>query len=257
MYFLDRLNTDNLFSLNFDNLAIGVDYKAMTIALAPPSGSPVNAPQPPGPLFANIDGDAGDNVLFGTNAADVINGFGGNDTLDGGTGSGVVSDGNDIINGGDGDDSIVYSATSTGSSNVDTNDGGNGNDTFSVTNLAASSFTFAVDLTAGEFTFGTFGGTVRGTLINIENVSYSGLADFDIRGDGGANILTATGDTVNIIEGMGGNDDINAGGGQDTVDAGAGNDIIRDTQGARPADNDVYDGGTGKDRSRISKASKT
>jgi len=258
MYFLDRFNADTLFSLNFDGLNLNSSFYALGMALDAPSfielspgDSPVNAPSPPGPLFADIDGTAGDDVLNGTSSADTINGFGGNDTIDGGLG-------NDIINGGDGDDVIIFSATNTSTSNSDTMDGGAGIDTFQVTSISAPG-TRAVDLTAGEFLLGTFGGDIRGTLTNIENVEYSGTTNFDIRGDGGANILTVTGDSVNIIEGMGGNDTINAGGGQDVVDAGAGNDLIIDDN-AWPSDgseDDSYDGGTGIDTIDVSQGSGT
>ena len=194
----------------------------------------------------------GDNDIQGNGGDDIINAGGGDDTINGGAGS-------DIIDAGDGDDIITYSTVGTTGSNIDDNDGGLGTDTFVINNIATN--LHAVDLAAGTFVLGSLsGGTLRGTLTNIENLTVSG--GVDMRGDGGDNVLTATGTLLtdtNNIEGMGGNDTIiagagndtiNAGEGHDIVDAGDGDDIITDTENSPPLagqNNDSYDGGLGTD----------
>src|SRR5690606_27587163 len=59
-----------------------------------------------GPISGGAALDNGDNVFTGTDAADAIDGLGGNDTLSGLGGNDVIygGDGNDIIDGGAGDD---------------------------------------------------------------------------------------------------------------------------------------------------------
>ena len=194
----------------------------------------------------------GDNDIQGNDGDDIINAGGGDDTIDGGAGS-------DTIDAGGGDDIITFAATGTSGGNIDDNDGGAGTDTFVINNIFTNQH--AVDLTAGTFVFGDLtGGTLRGTLTNIENLTVSG--GVDMRGDGGDNVLTATGTLLsdsNDIEGMGGddtiiagggNDTINAGEGYDSVDAGDGDDVITDTENSAPLaglNNDSYDGGLGTD----------
>jgi len=77
MYFLDRFHADTLFSLNFDGLNLNSSFYALDMALDAPSfieltpdDNPVNAPTPPGPLFAVINGTAGDDNLVGTASPD-------------------------------------------------------------------------------------------------------------------------------------------------------------------------------------------
>ncbi|MBI5566980.1 MAG: ExeM/NucH family extracellular endonuclease, partial [Chloroflexi bacterium] len=76
-------------------------------------------------LPATIVGTPGDDVLYGTNGADVIAGLGGNDTIYGGNDDDVICGyaGNDTLIGGNGHDTLI------GSYGNDGLDGGNGNDT--------------------------------------------------------------------------------------------------------------------------------
>ncbi len=75
-------------------------------------------------LPATIIGTPGDDVIYGTNAADVIVGLGGNDTIYAGNGDDVIcgNAGSDTIYGGNGNDTLF------GSFGNDSLDGGNGND---------------------------------------------------------------------------------------------------------------------------------
>ncbi|MEP3888887.1 MAG: calcium-binding protein [Hellea sp.] len=262
MYFLDRFNSDNLFSFNFDALDVSSSFKAMDMALAAPrftelsplqgvaleaevlgevietvevvesvetsesagdSVAPddgVNAPTPPGPLFAIINGTAGNDVLNGTASPDTINGLAGNDTIDGGGGA-------DTINGGDGDDYMIL-MWNQGSDDFF---GGAGSDTL---DLSDPNFTGGLnfDLQAGTYQFGTADSVenVRGTQ-NSDNITGSSAAN-DLRGNDGN-------DTINAL---GGNDTIYDGNGDDVVDGGAGNDTFVMGQGA-----DTLNGGTGND----------
>ncbi len=75
-------------------------------------------------LAATIIGTNGDDVIVGTNKADVIVTFGGNDTITGGNGADVICSGfgDDVIDGGNGKDYIDAGAGD------DVVDGGNGKD---------------------------------------------------------------------------------------------------------------------------------
>ena len=169
--------------------------------------SPVLAP--PGPLFAIINGDGGDNILNGTSSADVIHGNGGNDTINGlGTADQIFGDA--------GNDTMIL-VNGQGSDNFD---GGTGIDT-----LDFSGFTTAVtfDLAAGTYSFGD--------AISIENV-IAGSANDTIIGTSGANDL----------DGRGGNDNISGGNGADIINGGDGNDLL---EGG--FDDDTINGGAGND----------
>ncbi|HCK65085.1 MAG TPA: hypothetical protein DHW49_02365 [Anaerolineae bacterium] len=75
-------------------------------------------------LPVTIVGTTGDDIIYGTNGADVIVGLGGNDVIYGGNGNDVIcgGSGDDIIEGGNGNDTLI------GGFGNDTLDGGNGND---------------------------------------------------------------------------------------------------------------------------------
>ena len=277
MYFLDRFNAESLLSLDFDNLDMNLSYMAMDVAIAAPRyislpiapDDSVNAPTPPGPLFANIDGTPGnDNPLNGTNDADVINGLEGDDVINGLDGDDVIDGGggalagtsavtgNDIINGGAGNDTIIYSRSSTGSTDVDTNDGGTGIDTFIISEDLSGRF---INLATGLWGNGTLAspGSTRGTLVNIENVSV--FSNTEVQGDANDNVIIGEGAFDNLFNGGGGNDTINGGDGQDIIDGGSGNDtfINDDAYPGSGAQDDSYNGGTGIDTIDLSQGSGT
>ena len=164
----------------------------------------------------SINGMNGNDTIVGGLGDDTLNGGDGDDTIFGGTGLvDNVNSGVDTINGGAGNDTVIYSRTSSGTLDVDSNDGGDDIDTFVLQNIIG---TRLVDLALGAWTTGNINvqGSVRGTLVNFENVTVSG--DVHVRGDAGNNVITATDPTgTNFIEGGLGDDTLDGGGGTDTA----------------------------------------
>ena len=210
----------------------------------------------------DVDFSSGnDYVLFGGNGDDELTRSGsGDDELNGGAGNDVLDGGggDDIIRGGAGDDTIVFSETNTSATNIDTNIGGEGVDTFRINNLNMTDETYAVDLALGQFNYvGSgaqtgFGGTLRGTLDGIENVTITSDANINVRGDSGDNVIVSTSLTaVNVLQGGFGFDTIDGGGGDDIISGGAGGDMLFGGAGndflAGDQQNDILDGGTGAD----------
>ncbi|WP_245283764.1 calcium-binding protein [Bradyrhizobium sp. URHD0069] len=187
----------------------------------------------------SLYGEAGDDLIFGGSGNDIVDGgadddviFGdaGNDTLMGGLG-------NDVIKGGADNDTFVVQATGDGR---DSYDGGDGIDT-----LDYSALNLAVNLTLkdGVTTYQT------DTIENIENVIGGSAAD-KLTGNSLDNVLTGNaGDDT--LKGGAGNDILNGGGGLDSLDGGADNDLLFGglnndiLKGA--AGNDHLDGGDGCD----------
>jgi RTX calcium-binding nonapeptide repeat (4 copies) len=169
--------------------------------------------------------DGGNNVIIGRtgNSADIIYGFGGNDTLTGGGG-------NDQLIGGSGDDTVDFSY-----------------------DAALGGFNGVyVDLGGGAALdgFGSYD-----TLNSIENVIgtnslYPGFSPYSdlIFGSSGAN----------VIQGLGGNDYIEGFGGIDSLFGQTGNDIISGGDGADTivfgTGNDYVFGGNGTDSFYIQNA---
>ncbi|MEM8686901.1 MAG: tandem-95 repeat protein, partial [Pseudomonadota bacterium] len=195
-----------------------------------------------------IRGDDASNTIVGTSGADHIVGGGNDDTLSGGGWNDYIAgdDGDDIISGdagydqlfgGEGDDTISGGSEDDilyGGMGDDDLDGGADNDTaaFNLDNAAV-----VANLTTGIAT-----GQGNDTLVNIENLTGSSLAD-TLTGDGGANILRgAAGDDT--ISGMAGDDTIEGGEGDDTMSGGTGNDLFFIT-GDGSHGEDIVDGGAG------------
>jgi hypothetical protein len=143
------------------------------------------------------------NIIIGNVGSDYLVGFGGNDTLTGGTGAA------NTLQGGLGDDTYVLSALGDTALEF----AGEGNDTV------------RTDL------------SVHTLRVNIENMVYTGVGPFTGTGNASANTITggAGNDTLN---GAGGADIINGGGGSDLIiqsstagsdfiDGGADSDTIR------------------------------
>ena len=145
-----------------------------------------------------------------TNFENLISG-GGNDIITGTAGSNVISTG-------DGNDTII-DLQAMGPADDDVYNGGNGIDTLVHDLNWVSTVTF--DLTAG---FAMLNGSNRDQLISIENLTVGGSAT--VIGSAVANVLTVNGTGANVINGLAGNDTIDAGDGNDTIDGGAGNDTI-------------------------------
>jgi Ca2+-binding RTX toxin-like protein len=142
----------------------------------------------------NLVGSDYSDTLIGTSEANVLQGGGGDDVLRGGGGA-------DILDGGDGSDTADYATSSAG---------------------------VAIDLAAGTAT----GGDATGdTLISIENVIGSAMADI-LTGDAGANRLV----------GGAGDDLLTGRGGADTLDGGIGNDTASYAGSAAPVQIDLSAG---------------
>ena len=182
--------------------------------------SPLYAPD--GPLFANITGTTGNDILNGTGAVDTINGLGGNDILNGLGGNDILNGGlgQDQVNGGDGDDLLIDDQGNTSASDADVYDGGAGIDTLEYT-FGPLANVFAFNLATGEQ---TFIGIVIDTFSNIENLTVNGAVI--VIGDGADNVLTIIGTGNNTIDGGAGNDTIIDGGGDDTLIGGLGTDLL-------------------------------
>ena len=195
-----------------------------------------------------IDGGADNDSLFGEAGDDLILGGSGDDTVDGGTDDDVIYGdagndkligglGNDTIKGGADNDTFVIQATDDGR---DSYDGGDGIDT-----LDYSALNTAVNLTLkdGVTTYQT------DMIENVENI-IGGSAGDRLTGNSFDNVLTgnAGDDTLNggagndTLDGGVGNDTLNGGVGDDLLLGGAGDDILKGAAG-----NDHLEGGDGND----------
>lgn len=167
--------------------------------------------------FENVEASFGNDKIYGTDGANIINlgagddfaqGFGGNDVITGG-------DGADILMGMDGDDRIIIDQFDTWFS------GGAGVDTLVFTGQGALNYSLA----QGEF----------------ENVD-AGAGDDIIYGTDGANVINL-GAGNDYAQGFAGNDTINGGDGADELQGMEGNDYLNGGAG-----NDTLIGGSGVDR---------
>jgi hypothetical protein len=165
-------------------------------------------------LPATIVGTTGDDVLFGTNGADVIAGLGGNDIIYGGNGDDVICGyaGDDTLNGGNGNDTLV------GSYGNDILSGSNGDDTL-------------IDSDGNDVLDGGNG-----------NDSLTGGDDIDMLYGKNGN---------DVLDGGSGEDTLTGGNGNDTLSGGAGDDALigengSDTLTGGP-EGDSFSGGLGVD----------
>jgi Ca2+-binding RTX toxin-like protein len=171
----------------------------------------------------------GNDVLYGTSAADELHGLDGNDSIYGGLGNDklfgdagddylVGGDGNDTVDGGSGNDRLM-----AGNGN-DIFIGGTGSDTLDYSTMTTSGG-ITVDLTSG---YNNAGDTISG----IENLVGTAFSDI-LNGDANNNTLTG-GSGGDWLFGQAGNDIIDGGAGDDNLMGGDGVDYIY--------------GGTGSDR---------
>jgi Ca2+-binding RTX toxin-like protein len=173
------------------------DLQASDIAgiIALYGAAPAGPPQP----------TPGNDVLYGTAAADEMNGLDGNDELYGLAANDLLygQQGNDRLYGGDGDDLLV------GGAGADVLTGGSGRD-----EAAYHTGTVAIDV---NLTLGTsHGGDAEGDLFgSVENIIGTPLGD------------TIVGDNAdNWLYGLAGNDRMWGGTGDDILNGGAGADIL-------------------------------
>ncbi len=165
------------------------------------------------------DGYGGTDTMTGVDGVFILTGSG-DDTIVGSAGHDLINAGIgwDNVDAGAGDDTIVSSAagSATPPDGNDVFNGGEGNDTLS---FAGGEREFYVNLGDGVASADTMGAD---TLISIENVIGGELAD-DITGDDSGNRLEGrNGDDV--LNGAGGNDVLIGGAGNDTFNGGDGVD---------------------------------
>lgn len=171
-----------------------------------------------------INAGNSDDVVTGTNNADVINGGTGNDTIYG-------LDGNDVIDGGAGADNLY---------------GGAGDDTFLVSadpiyadNFDGGAGVDTVQATANNVVIGLTG------MNSIEVFSSGGFSNVTVAGTTAADNLDFTGKTFVgsiVLSGLAGNDTITGSEGADTIKGDAGTDTLNGGAG-----NDILDGGADVD----------
>ena len=184
-----------------------------------------------GSAFADqLTGDGGVNDLVGGAGNDILRGDGGDDRLDGGEGADILfgGAGGDLIIGGAGLDFVSYTDATTG---------------------------ITLDLLDGSQNAGD---AVGDTLVQIENLVGSNLADTILGGNVANTIFGRAGNDVidgrggaDLLRGEGGADELIGGAGFDRLEGGAGNDTLR---GGSQADElfgeagaDILFGGAGSD----------
>lgn len=208
---------------------------------------------------AQINAGAGVSVtLTGWSGVERVNGFTGNDTVDGSSLTGDIllfgSDGNDaltggagndVLIGGNGDDTLIGGAGDDqllGNAGNDTFEGGAGNDVFFVGETGDVVTDGGADFDKVVVT-DTNGITLSiGAWLNVERIN--GLT--------GDDTIDATGMSTGIImSGSAGNDILTGGTGDDTFYGGADNDTLMGQQGADAligaSGDDRLDGGAGND----------
>ncbi len=221
-----------------------------------------------GSVQLRVFGDAGNDLLIGTDSADFLSGGDGNDTLigndgndtlngdagtdsiDGGAGSDVIDGGTGtaILEGGDGNDSL------TGSILNDVINGGAGNDT--LVGLNGNDLLNGMDgndsLAGGSGDDSLLGGAGDDTLDGgTDNDTINGNDGNDLINGFHGNDLILGGLGNDIISGDDGNDTIFGEAGNDLIGGGDGNDLIQGNDGEDTVlggdGNDTLRGGSGKD----------
>ena len=200
-----------------------------------------------------IGGTEGNDSIDGTPGNDGINGRGGDDTINGGAGNdGISGDagndsivggpGADFMSGGDGNDTLdgFNRPTDRPSSgyndvDVDTMDGGLGNDTFNVDNPNdVLTDAGGIDTVVARNLHWTLGPGFDNLIVMVDDEFGAGT------GNELDNVIDGTHAYKARLEGLGGNDLILSGG-KSTLLGGDGNDTLR------PLDVDTVEGGNGDD----------
>ncbi|WP_170134850.1 malectin domain-containing carbohydrate-binding protein [Acuticoccus kandeliae] len=240
--------------LTFDDLVLSgssIRYGSVTLAtlenvdtanLTQNDFVPLDPDVAPDPITDGGGGTAGDDSIFGSDAADTLAGLSGNDTLNGNGGDDEIDGGfgDDVIRGDDGDDWIVGGSgddTATGGDGRDELRGGSGHDV-----LAGAGGNDTINAGAGHD--GVNGGSGHDAIDGGGgNDTLNGNTGRDTL-DGGANgdDSLAGGDSADLISGRTGQDVLDGGRGQDTLQGGRGDDSIAGGSG-----DDLVRGGQGAD----------
>lgn len=176
-------------------------------------------------------GNAQDNAIYGTAAADVLSGLDGDDFLRGYAGDDALFGGNgrDTLYGHEGNDYL------DGGAGADVMEGGTGNDTYVVDHAGD------VVREYGDAGVDSVYASIDYTLsANVEHLYLTG----DARVGTGNNLANGLNGTAgdDTLSGLGGDDYLRGGAGNDLLLGGAGNDWLYGGAG-----NDRLDGGTGND----------
>jgi Ca2+-binding RTX toxin-like protein len=167
--------------------------------------------------------------VYGNFTPDVIRALGGHDTIDG-------YDGDDWLDGGEGND--VFNDES----GADTMDGGNGDDTFYVDDLGDVVLE-SVGAGTDKIIFQLGDDFTLAAGLEVERVELApGLADLDLTGNEFGQFLVGN-DGSNTMMGMGGNDTLDGGGDSDWLEGGEGNDTYF-VDGAAETVSEALNGGT-------------
>ena len=172
------------------------------------------------PLFADIDGDSGNNTLVGTSGNDTINGFGGNDTLDG-------LGGTNSLTGGTGIDTFIVSAR--GGHTTTITDFEDGVEVVDLSGMGVSSFdqleVYLSQDSADVLLQTGFGFSTERLIFSNMVLADVSAADFIF--DTVTNGVTITGPSGgSSLFGSLGDDIITGGSGSDGVNGGDGNDLL-------------------------------
>ena len=203
------------------------------------------------PMSITIDGQNGDDVIYGSAGfGDAISGGDGDDFIDGREGNDVINgdDGDDSIYGQDGDDSIWGNDGNdfvAGLAGEDVINGGDGTDTLNGGDdddvLAGGNYSDVISGNDGNDTINGESGTdtLRGNA-----------GDDSIRGGGGADVIEG-GDDDDNLNGQGADDSIDGGNGNDSLIGGGGNDNLVGNDGndrlSGSGGNDLLEGSDGDD----------
>ncbi|MEM6564986.1 MAG: calcium-binding protein [Pseudomonadota bacterium] len=164
-----------------------------------------------------------DDILRGGEGDDTLTGSAGHDTLAGGTGDDTLNggSGSDEMHGDDGDDQL------SGGSEADELHGGDGDD-----DLRGGS---ADDMLYGDQGDDALSGG------SGDDIAYGGIGEDELSGGSGNDQLSG-GDGQDRLDGGSGNDILDGGTGNDHIDGGSGNDSLYGQDGA-----DRLNGGSGND----------
>ena len=173
----------------------------------------------------SASGSAFNDFLFGTNGSNTLLGEAGDDLL-------IARDGDDILFGGAGNDRLL------GQNGNDFMAGGAGDDLFFITGLgdqAQENANEGLDEVRSLVDF-TLGDNIENLRIQLNAINGTGN-ELD-------NLIIANGE-MNVLNGMGGNDNLQGGSNVDTLHGGTGNDSLFGGQG-----NDILNGGDDNDTLR-------
>lgn len=177
-------------------------------------------------LGNTMTGNAGNNTIDGGDGTDILSGLGGDDNLVGGNDA-------DTLDGGAGNDYL------TGGNDADTLDGGTGIDTM-VGNLGddvyiITSATKTIIEALGEGVDEVRSSLTHTLAANVENLTLTGSSPVNGFGNGLVNIIQGNG-AANTLDGAAGNDTLIGGAGSDVYIVDSALDVVTEAIGGGTAD---------------------